>query len=401
MANMIWLENAEIYNVHLGCFTRGTLVIEDGRIAETTQSRIAPDDALVIDLAGRYLLPGLIDCHVHLTMPTWDADPYAPGRRSDALAALHTAKAAERTLLSGFTTVRDVGGWNYVEMAVRDAARTGDFLAPRMFLAGKILSITTSAVDYYPGMYEVCDGVDAITAGARKQIKNGANLIKVMATGAMLAPDHEQPGAVHCTRDEIAAAVCVARDHKIHVAAHAHADEGIRNAVEAGVASVEHGSFASDESLRLMAQRGTYLVPTLCVTPAMMRDRAIFTSMPEHMRQRLVDFDKQHVDSIRRAHALGVPLAVGTDAGTPGNHHGDNAQEVIEMVTRAGLSPAESLLTATMNPARLLGLHTELGSIDRDKHADIVAVSRNPLNDIRALAEIDFVMKAGIVHKHL
>ena len=285
-------------------------------------------------------------------------------------------------------------------MAVREASRTGDFPAPRMLLAGKILSITTGAVEYYPGMYEVCDGVDAMTAGARRQIANGANLLKVMATGAMLSPDHEQPSAVHCTRAEIAAAVQVARDHKIHVAAHAHADEGIRNAVEAGVASVEHGSFASDETLRLMANRGTYLVPTLCVTPAMMRDQAIFASMPEHMRKRLIDFDEQRVDSIRRAHALGVPLAMGTDAGTPGNHHGDNAQEVIELCTRAGLSPAEALLAATMNPARLFGMHTELGSIDRDKHADIVAVSRNPLSDIRALAEIDFVMKGGVVYRH-
>ena len=397
---MIWLTNGDIYNVHLGCFTRGTLVIADGRIVETTQSTVPPDDALVIDLRGRYLLPGLIDCHVHLTVPSDEPDPHALARRSDALAALYTAKAAERTLLAGVTTVRDVGGWNHVEMAVRKAARAGDFPAPRMFLAGKLLSITTGSADYYPGMYEVCDGVDAVTRGARRQIAQGANLIKVMATGAMLSPEDEDAGAVHFTRAEIAAAVQVARDHKLHVAAHAHADEGIRNAVEAGVASIEHGSFASDETLHLMAKRGTYLVPTLCVTPAMMRDQTVAGALAAHLRQRLLEFDEQHVDAIRRAHALGVPIAMGTDAGTPGNHHGDNVQEVVELVTRARLSPVEALLCATMNPARLLGKHTELGSIDRDKRADIIAVRRNPLDDIRALTDVDFVMKDGVVYRH-
>ena len=141
---MLWLANAEIYDVHKGRFSAGALLVDGGRIAEITRKTAPPKGARVIDLTGRFLLPGLIDCHVHLTMPTWMADAWEPGRRGDALVALHTAKAAERTLLAGFTTVRDVGGWNFAEMALRRAARAGSFATPRLYLAGKLLSITTS-----------------------------------------------------------------------------------------------------------------------------------------------------------------------------------------------------------------------------------------------------------------
>ncbi len=397
---MLWLANGRIYDVHKGRFSAGTLVIDDERIVEVTRKKAPPRGARVIDLAGRWLLPGLIDCHVHLTMPTWSPDIYEPGRRDDALVALQTAKAAERTLLAGFTTVRDVGGWNYVEMAVRTAAAAGEFAVPRLYLAGKLLSITTSGADYYPGMYDICDGPDAVMAAARRQLAKGADLIKVMATGAMLSPESEKAGAVQFTREEIAAAVRVAEDNGRHVAAHAHAKEGIRNAVEGGASSIEPGSFADDAVLMLMATRGTYLVPTLCVAPAMLRDKPIRESLALHLRERLIRFDEQHCEAIRRAHKLKVPIAMGTDAGTPGNHHGDNAQEVVEMVTRAGLSPAQALYASTVNPAGLLRQAEHLGSLEPGKLADVIAVPRDPLKDIAVLHEVDFVMKGGLVYKH-
>jgi hypothetical protein len=166
--------------------------------------------------------------------------------------------------MAGFTTVRDVGGWNHAEMAVREAAKQGHVIAPRLFLAGKLLSITTSGADYYPGMYEICDGVEQVIAGARRQIAKGADLIKVMATGAMLSPESEDSRAIQFTRAELEAAVAVARDNYKHVAAHAHAVDGILNAVEAGAGSIEHGTFADRAVLQLMAKKGTFLVPTLC-----------------------------------------------------------------------------------------------------------------------------------------
>lgn len=397
---MLWLANAKIYDVHKGRFRAGNLVVEGGLIAEITRKAPPAKGARRIDLAGRYLLPGLIDCHVHLTMPTDDPDPFAPGRRSDAQVALEAAKAAERTLLAGFTTVRDVGGWNYAEMAVRRAAERGQLLAPRLFLAGKLLSITTSGADYYPGMYEICDGVDRVVAGARRQLAAGADLIKVMASGAMLSPESEDSRAIQYTKREIEAAVAIARDNHKHVAAHAHATAGIRNAVEAGARSIEHGTFADAAVLALMAKAGTFLVPTLCVTPAMLHDKAIGRRLPGHLRRRLVDYDVQHRAAIRKAHALKVPIAMGTDAGTPGNHHGDNAQEIVEMVTGAGLTPPDAIYASTMNPAKLLGEAERIGSLEPGKLADVIAVARDPLRDITALREVAFVMQGGRVRRH-
>ncbi len=397
---MLWLMNAKILDVERGRYRSGALVIDGERILEITRKAAAPKGARVIDLSGRYLLPGLIDCHVHLTLPTDTADPYEPSRRSDALIALHCAEAARRTLLAGFTTVRDVGGWNYTEMAVREAGRQGHLVTPRLFLAGKLLSITTSGADYYPGMYEICDGVDQVTAGARRQIAKGADLIKVMASGAMLSPESEDARAIQFTKAELEAAVAIAHDNFKHVAAHAHALAGIRNAVEGGASSIEHGTFADRAVLELMARKGTFLVPTLCVVPAMLRERHIRETIPGHERTRLTDYDAQHRKAIRLAHRLKVPIAMGTDAGTPGNHHGDNAQEIVEMVTGAGLTPAAALYASTMNPAKLLGRAGELGSLDKGKLADVIAVSRDPLADIAAVQQVDFVMKGGVVYKH-
>lgn len=397
---MLWLANAKILDVQRGRTKNGNLVVEGERIVEITRKKAAPKGAKVIDLAGRTLLPGLIDCHVHLTLPTDTADPYAPARRSDALVALHCAEAARRTLMAGFTTVRDVGGWNHAEMAVREAAKQGHVITPRLFLAGKLLSITTSGADYYPGMYEICDGVDQVIAGARRQIAQGADLIKVMATGAMLSPESEDSRAIQFTRAELEAAVAVARDNYKHVAAHAHAVDGILNAVEAGASSIEHGTFADRAVLQLMAKKGTFLVPTLCVTPAMLRERHIRETIPEHERARLTGYDAQHRKAIRLAHRLKVPIAMGTDAGTPGNHHGDNAQEIVEMVTGAGLTPAAAIQASTLNPAKLLGQDKELGSLDQGKLADVIAVARDPLADITALRQVDFVMKGGVIYKH-
>jgi len=385
--------------VEAGAFRRADIAVDDQRIATVAANAKPAAGDRIVDVHGAWLLPGLIDCHVHLTMPTELADPAEAAKRSDAAVALYAAKAAERTLLGGITTARDVGGWNYVEMAVRDAISHGLYIGPRLFLAGRLLSITTGTVDYYPGMYEVANGPEEVRRAARKQLAMGADLIKVMATGAMLSTEHEDARAIQYTLDELRAAVEIARDNFKHVAAHAHACRGIENAVEAGCDSVEHGTFADAAVLRRMAEKGTFLVPTSCAFPAMIAGNPVMEAMPEHLRRRVIENRDIHAEAIRTAHRLGVRIAMGTDAATPGNHHGQNARECVLMVTEAGMTPQQSIYCATMNPAKLLRQEQNLGSLDAGKYADIVACRANPLDDIEEIRRIAFVMKGGTICK--
>jgi imidazolonepropionase-like amidohydrolase len=396
---MLWLTGGQVYDVERGAFRRADIGIDGDRIRKIGRARMTRADTS-IDMAGAWLLPGFIDCHVHLTLPTDVGDPSASRTRSDAAVALFTAWAAEQTLMGGITTARDVGGWNYVEMAVREAIEAGRAKGPRLFLAGKLLSITTGGIAYYPGMYDEANGPDQVRAAARRQIAAGADLIKIMATGAILSPESEDAHAIQFTLEEIKAAVEIAGDNFKHVAAHAHACRGIHNAVSAGVDSIEHGTFADAAAWKRMAKAGTFLVPTNCALTQLLANPGIMSDMPAHLRARMQRYHKVHSDAVRLAHRLGVPIAMGTDAGTPGNHHGENAVEIALMVEEAGMTPAQAIACATANPAKLLRQESNLGSLEAGKYADIVACRENPLHDIRAVTRIAFVMKGGQVFKN-
>jgi imidazolonepropionase-like amidohydrolase len=211
----------------------------------------------------------------------------------------------------------------------------------------------------------------------------------------MLSPQNEDAGEVQLSQDEIRAAVEIAEAAGKHVASHAHALEGIRRAVEAGARSIEHGTHADEDMLRRMAERGVFLVPTCSASSAMLADEGIVREIPEHLRRRLTESRDTHVAAVRAAHRLGVPIAMGTDAGTPGNNHGRNAQECVAMVEEVGLTPAESLRSATLQAARLLRSHLDLGSLEPGRFADVIGVEQDPLQDIRALMDVAFVMKGG------
>ena len=395
---MLWFTDGQVYEVETGRFRRASMSVEGERIVAMTDSARPAAEDTIIDVTGLYLLPGFIDCHVHLVMPTDEPDPSVVAGWPDAMMAIYATKAAERTLLGGVTAVRDCGGWNYVEMAVRKAIARGWCIGPRMFLAGRLLSITTGGVEYYPGMYEVANGPDEVRAAARRQLARGADFIKVMATGAMLSPENEDARAIQFTLEELQAAVEIARDNFKHTAAHAHACQGILNAVEAGADSIEHGTFADETALRLMAERKVTMVPTFCAVTSMLADPAIGEAMPPHLHKRLIDSRATRREMVRQAHRLGVPLAMGTDAGTPGNHHGDNVDECIAMVEESGIRPADAIQAATINGARLLRQEGNLGSLDPGKFADVIATRENPLNDIHALKHLSLVMKGGVIH---
>ncbi|MEM7123437.1 MAG: amidohydrolase family protein [Pseudomonadota bacterium] len=393
-----WLRGGSIYDVAAGAYRRGDIRIEAGRIASIADGAKPAGDDMVIDVDGAYLLPGLIDCHVHLCMPTEAADPDNPWRgRLPGEIAIYAAEAAKRTLMAGVTTARDVGGWDYHEIAVRNLINSGKIKGPRLFCAGRLLSITTATTSYYPGMYETADGPEQVRAAARKQLAHGADLIKVMATGALTSSEYEDARAIQFTLEELQAAVAIAEENYKHCAAHAHAAAGIKNAALAGCRSVEHGSFGDENVYGVMAEKGTYLVPTTCVTSAMMADNAVAASLTPHIKERYIAFDDIHLKNMDLAKRLGVPVAMGTDAGTPGNHHGDNAQELVRMVEGAGFTPHEAIHSATLGAATMLRREADLGSIDAGKYADIIGFADDPLADVNVTRDVRMVMKGGDV----
>lgn len=354
----------------------------------------APDETVTrLDLTGRYALPGLIDCHVHLA-GDGSMDSRLPG--DVGWAALLMLRHAQNSLAVGVTTVRDVGGRHGLEFALRQAIQAGMWAGPRLSLSGKLLSITSAGAPYYDGMYREADGPDEVRKAAREQLKAGADWIKVLATGAVLVPD-EVPGAVQFGVDELRVAVEEAAKVGKGVAAHAHGLQGIRNAVEAGARTIEHGTYLHQDKrlMATMAERGIYLVPTLKAGFDVLDGQR--PGIPAWIVEKSKQVQDDALLSVRRALEFGVPIAMGTDAATPFNFHGDNAMELVWMA-EAGLSPMQAIIASTAQAARALGWGDWLGTLEVGKVADMVIVKRDPLTNLRHLADrrnIEYVLKDG------
>ncbi|MBK8920537.1 MAG: amidohydrolase family protein [Saprospirales bacterium] len=384
--------------------TEMTIVVEGSRIARIEKGYLqAPAGVEAVDLKSTTVLPGLIDCHVHLE---WEQSRNSYNERftlNDVDIAFRAAVYAGRTLQAGFTTVRDLGGRG-INIALRNAINQGWVQGPRILATGRIISITGGHGDSTTGarwdLFDpppaaeegVADGTDACRKAVRAQVKNGADLIKVTATGGVLslARDGRLP---HYADDELQAIVRTAADLGVPVAAHAHGDEGMRRAVEAGVSSIEHGTFMSDSTMALMKQRGTWLVPTLTAGWAV-SDSAQYAPgfFPELVRLKALGIGPQLTATLSRAYQHGVRIAFGTDAGV--FPHGKNNLEFYYMA-QAGMRPWDILRSATADAAILLGLQADIGVLAPGKLADVVAVDGNPLADIRAMEKVAFVMKAG------
>jgi imidazolonepropionase-like amidohydrolase len=373
------------------------LVVADGKIRSIGTSDL-PQHARSIDLGDLTLVPGLIDAHTHLTSDLSGDWVTRSVRELPADDALRGAMNARKTLLAGFTTVRDVGAGGFSDVSLMKAIDAGFVDGPRMIPSAHAIGITGGHCDdtgWAPGIHEldfrdgVADGVDEVQKAVRFQIKHGAKVIKVCATAGVLSFDATL-GAQQLSEAELQAIVQEARRHGLKVAAHAHGTEGIKAAVRAGVASIEHGSMIDEEAADLMKRRGTYLVPT-----AYLLGTFKFDSMPPPIAAKARQVIPLAQGSHRRAIKAGVKVAFGTDAGV--YPHGDNARELAVYVGY-GMKPAEAIRSATVNAADLLGL-SDRGVIAQGKLADLIAVRGNPLDDVKTFEQVLWVMKGGVVAK--
>jgi imidazolonepropionase-like amidohydrolase len=376
-----------------------TVVVEDGKVVSIGSASDAKTsaDAIRIDLPNATILPGLIDAHTHLTMdPQFGYESLAISVPREALIG---AKNARKTLLAGFTTVRNVGADGFTDVALRDAINSGDVPGPRMMVSGPALGITGGHCDnnmlpfeYHATGDGVADGVAAVQHKVRENIKYGADLIKVCATGGVLSlgdnPQHSQ-----YTLEEMRAIVADAHRLGRKVAAHAHGAEGIRWAAEAGVDSIEHGSYVDDAAIAAMKEHGTYLVPTLYLGDWMIENAGL-THLPPPLLAKAQAVIPAARKNIAHAFSSGVKVAFGTDAAV--YPHGMNAHEFAVMV-KLGLTPLQALQAATVNAADLLGWSGKVGTLEPGAWADIIAVDGDPLKDVTSLERVKFVMKGGEV----
>jgi imidazolonepropionase-like amidohydrolase len=383
------------------------LVTDDRIVAIGRQGSIAvPAGARTIELGDATLLPGFIDAHTHIIGREL-RDPEAEAaavRDYDGTGAIIGVANAQKTLLAGFTTIRNVGAPNFDDMALRKVIGEGFVIGPRMENAGHAIGITGGHCDengYKPGLMDgdprtgIADGAEQIRAAVRYQAKYGADVIKMCATGGVLS-EGDAVGVQQYTYDEMKTLVDEATKLERKVAAHAHGTEGIKTAVRAGVASIEHGSFLDEEGAKMMAQRGTFLVPTLSAGETV--ENAAKSGVLKGLRaQKALAAAQAMRNGVRIAVRNGVPIALGTDAGV--GSHGTNGHEFTLMVEWGGMTPMQSIVAGTSNAAKLLGWSDRVGSLASGKLADIVAVPGDPLQDIRVMEKPVFVMKNGYVYK--
>ncbi|MBC7616608.1 MAG: amidohydrolase family protein [Pedobacter sp.] len=384
-----------------------SILIEGNKIIDIQKGYfIASAGDRVIDLKSKTVMPGLIDCHVHITSETKKGNNVEGFTLNPADIAFESLKYANITLMSGFTTIRDLGG-NGVNISMRNAINRGSVIGPRIYTAGKSIATTGGHADPTnslrkdlmgnPGPVEgVINGADEAYQAVRQRYKEGSDLIKITATGGVLSQAKDGANA-QFTIEEVRAIVAAAKDYGFKVAAHAHGAEGIKRAIRGGVNSIEHGTFMDDEALQLMKQFGTYLVPTIIAgksTADSAKIQGYYTSI---VTPKALATGPLIQAAFGRAYKAGVKIAFGTDAGVFA--HGKNWREFVYM-TEAGMPILECIRAATVNAADLLGVSSTLGTIEKGKFADIIAVDGDPTKDINAMGKVKFVMKDGVVYKN-
>ncbi|MDG1875310.1 MAG: amidohydrolase family protein [Mariniblastus sp.] len=391
-----------------------TLVIRDGKIVSVDEGYLRPglpadasENPTVIDLREHTVMPGLMDMHTHLMMQHHKKIYSDQFFMNEADFALRSTTYAKRTLMAGFTTVRDLGDNGTNSVSLRKAIDEGWIIGPRIFTAGKSLATTGGHADPTNGtkgdfrrdagpVEGVVNGIEDARKAVRQRYKDGADLIKLTATGGVLslAKNGQNP---QFTEEELETIVKIAKDYGMTVAVHAHGTEGMKRAVLAGVDSIEHGTFMTPEVMQLMRDRGTYLVPTIMAGVWVGEKSKEDDYFPAVVRPKAAEIGPIILKTFSKAHAAGVKIAFGTDSGV--SPHGDNARE-FELMVAGGMTPMEAIQAATLNAALLLKVNDQLGTLAPNMVADLIAVKGDPIANIRLMRKVAFVMKEGVVYKN-
>ena len=402
-----YLQCGKILDIKSGKLqSQKTIVVSGNKIKSILNGYVSGTaDDKIVDLKSSTVLPGFIDMHVHIESESSPSRYLERFTKNEADVALQSTVYAKRTLMAGFTTVRDLGG-SGVNIALRNAINKATVVGPRIFTAGKSIASTGGHADPTNGVRDDLmgdpgpkDGVVNSAEDGRKAVrqryKDGADVIKITATGGVLsvAKNGQNP---QFTFEEIKAIVETANDYGMLTAAHAHGDEGMQRAVKAGIKTIEHGTMMSDETMDLMIEKNTYMVPTISAGQEAARLAKIPGYLPPVVAKKALEIGPLLNATFARAYKKGVPIAFGTDSGV--SPHGDNAKEFGYM-NAAGMPIIETLRSATMTNAQLLGMENELGQLKQGYIADIVAVVDNPLDNVNTLENVSFVMKEGVVYK--
>ena len=386
--------------------TQMTIVVEGKKITAIQKGFSSPTGTdKVIDLKTQTVMPGLVDMHVHLENETSKGGEMKRYQQNQADIAFDAAKYAKTTLLAGFTSVRDLGG-SGVNLALRNAINKGTVIGPRIFTSGRTIATTGGHGDPSNGLSDkytldgqfltgVVNGVDECRQAVRQRYKEGSDCIKITATGGVLSIA-KNGKAPQFTEEEIRAIVETAKDYGFHVAAHAHGAEGIKRAVRGGVTTIEHGTFLDDEGIELMKKYGTYLVATIIAGKTVADSAKIPGYYHPLVVPKALETGPLVQATFAKAYKAGVKIAFGTDSGV--SVHGNNAYEFQYMV-EAGMPAMEAIKAATITPALIIGNQKELGTIEAGKIADIIATDGNPLQDIKVMRKVSFVMKDGVIYK--
>lgn len=362
------------------------ILIENGIIKDILNAKPDGYEGETADFSDGFVMPGMINCHTHICLLP-DADPDAIISKSTPEATLIAADNARKYLYSGVTTIRDLGGMSWIDLAVRDAVNSGISEGPDIIASGQFLTMTGG---HGHNMGIECDGTDECRKAARLQLKKGADMVKIMATGGVLTKGVE-PGQAQLNRDEIEAAVYEAHKCGKRTAAHAQGATGIKNAVLAGIDSIEHGFYMDDECIRLMLERGVFFVPTLSPPHFIYENK---DGMDPEFVRKIEDSAQSHKNALKNAIKAGVKIAAGTDGGTPFNLHSYTYKE-IELLSLNGLDNHMAVLAATRDAAQCIGLD-DRGTLEKGKRADVIVLDANPLSDITALARVRGIFKEGV-----